>query len=345
MTSISTRRRIVAVLLLPFLMILAGCGKLHAEFEIQDVDTINVSYDFALDEEVATTGFNTAEAMCADLVDEISIAGEMAPDIESYEENSQFGCLITGVMTSDNFDSDLSLTEEDGEYRLSITGLEGAADDISSPGMDMSEFDFQMTFTFPGEIIESVGGEVDGSSVTYTSLEEFTAGVDIRADAGGFPWVIVIVVVLVLGFLFLLLLAAVAFFVVRARKNKGGGSGPSSGMPGGYGAAAAAAPPAAPQSPQWNGQGSAAPQQPGGQQWGQASPPPPAPQDGQQWGQASPPPPAPQGGQQWGQASPPPPAPQEGQPWAQPGQGQPNQGGQPWDHPGQGQQPPQNPGW
>ena len=329
MTSISTRRRIVAVLLLPFLMILAGCGKLHAEFEIQDVDTINVSYDFALDEEVAITGFNTAEAMCADLVDEIAIAGEMAPDIESYEENSQFGCLITGVMTSDNFDSGFSLTEEDGEYRLSITGLEGAADDISGPGMDTSDFDFQTIFTFPGEIIESATGEIDGSSVTFTSLEEFTAGVDIRADAGGFPWVIVIVVVLVLGFLFLLLLAAVAFFVIRARKNKGGGSGPSSGMPGGYGAAAAAAPPAAPQSPQWNGQGSPAPQQPGGQQWGQASPPPPAPQDGQQWGQPSPPPPAPQ----------------PGQPWAQPGQGQPNQGGQPWDHPGQGQQPPQNPGW
>lgn len=327
-SSISIRRRIVAVLLLPFLMVLAGCGKFHADFDIQDADTINVSYDFAMDEEFAEGLYSSAEEMCTAFEEEMTAVGEMAPSVEPYEENGQLGCLITGVMTSDNFEDGFSLTEADGEYHLVIDGSESVGQDLDSPEMEGLEIDFRMTFTFPGEVLASQGGQVDGNSVTFTDLNELAAGIDIRADAGGFPWVIVVIVALVLGFLLLLLLAAVIFFVLRARRNKGGGAG-GSGMPAGYGAAApgaaaGATPPVAPQSGQQ-----------GGQPWGQASPAPTqpgGPQGDQPWGQASPPP-APQQ-QQWSQS---------GQ--GQPGQNQPNQGGQPWDHPDQGQQPPQNPSW
>ncbi|ASK65455.1 hypothetical protein CFK39_05980 [Brachybacterium avium] len=324
MKSTSTRQRLIAVLLLPFLMVLAGCGKLHADFDIQDVDTINVSYDLGIDKEFTDGVYATADEMCSEMAGELSVGGELAPDVEPYEEDGQLGCLVTGVMTRDNFGSDMSLTKEGGEYHLILHGDESMTSDLEDPSIASLDFDFRMTFTFPGKVIESNGGEVDGNSVTYTDLNEVAQGIDIRADAGGFPWVIVIVIVLVLGFLLLLLIAVVAFFLIRARKNKGGGSTPS-GMPGSYGSAAAAgaAAPAAPQ-----GQ----PGQPGqpGQQWGQASPP-AAPQG--QPGQPG------QQGQQWGQASPPA-APQGEQPWSHP-----PQDGQQWGQPGQGQQPPQNPGW
>ncbi|ATG50981.1 hypothetical protein CFK38_05125 [Brachybacterium vulturis] len=297
MNSISTGRRLIAVLLLPFLMVLAGCGKLHADLEIQDVDTINLSYDLAIDKDFATGVYDDANTMCSEMTEELSVGGELAPEVEPYEKDGQLGCLVSGVMTRDNFGSDLSLTEEDGEYHLVLTGDDAAQ--FEDPAMAELDFDFRMTFTFPGEVIESNGGEIDGNSVTYTDLQQVTQGVDIRADAGDFPWVIVIVVVLVLGFLFLLLLAAIAFFVIRARRNKGGGSTPA-GIPGGYGAAAAA--------------GTATPQ---GQQWGQASPP-PAPQ----------PPQAPQDEQPWSRP------PQDGQQWGQPGQDRPGQGQQPPQNPG-----------
>jgi hypothetical protein len=346
MNSISTRRRLVAVLLLPVLLVLAGCGKLHADFEIQDADTINVSYDLAIDEEFAAGVYDSAEEMCAEMEGEMSTVGEIAPSVAPYEENGQLGCLVTGVMTSDNYGAGFSLTEEGGEYHLVIDGDEGAVEDLDAPEMAQFDLDFRMTFTFPGEVLESRGGQVDGNSVTFTDLAEVAQGVDVRADAGGFPWVILVVVVLVLGLLLLLALAAVAFFVLRARnKRTGGGSGPAggSGVPAGYGAAGGAAaagmPPAAPQ-------GVGGQQSP---QWGQASPPPAAPQPGQQgrpWGQASPPPAAPQPGQQgqpWSQA------PQGAQPWDRPGGpqdqgGSQDQGGQPWDRPDQGR-PPQAPTW
>ena len=325
MNSISLRRRLLAALLLPFLMVLAGCGKLHADFDIQDADTINVSFDIAMDSQYAEGTWSSAEDFCGDVEGE-TMLDEDAPTVEPYEKDGQFGCTIAGVVTSDDFGSEFNLTEEDGEYHLKIAGDPTATELTSAEDLG---FDFRMTFTFPGEIIEANGGEIDGSSVTYTKVDDLANGIDIRAEAGGsFPWVIVIVVVLVLGFLLLLLLAAIAFFVIRSRRNKGGGSTPV-GAPAGYGAAGAAAPAAQ------------------GQQWGQASPPPTVPEGGPQWGQASPPPPAqqsdqpwsnpPQGEQPWSQP------PQGDQPWSRPPQGE--QDGQQWGQPGQGQQPPQNPGW
>ena len=165
MNSISIRRRLAAVLLLPFLLVLAGCGKLHADFDIQDVDTINVSYDVAFDEQFMAGQYSSADSMCSDMQDEMGVMGEMAPDVDPYEKDGQLGCVVTGVMTSDNFGTGFDLTEEDGEYHLAIEGDEGMSADLGSP---MGDLDFRMTFTFPGAIIEASGGEVDGPSPTST---------------------------------------------------------------------------------------------------------------------------------------------------------------------------------
>lgn len=343
MNSISTRRRLVAVLLLPFVLMLAGCGKLHATFDVQDAETVNVSYDLAIDTEYAESTYSSAQEMCDDLLSDNTLSGDMAPSIEPYEEGGQYGCRVVGVMTGDNFDSTFNITEEDGELHVVIDG--GAdAESFSDPEVQSLGIDFQMTFTFPGKVIESSGGEIDGNSVVFTDLNDVANGIDIRADAGGFPWIVVIVIVLVLGFLLLLVIAAIIFFVLRARKKKNAVSGGSAGMPSAYGASAGAA--AVPAAPQPAGQQQSGQQQSGlpegGQPWGsQASPPPAAPQ----WGQASPPA-APQNDPQWGSQPQQGRQPQQGgQPWEQQPGGQQNSGRQPWDRPEDGQQPPQNPGW
>ncbi len=354
MTTIAaTRRRLAALLVLPLLLVLAGCGKLHADFEIKDADTIHLSIDLAIDEEFAGTSFDSASEMCDDLADELDLVGDSAPTIEPYEADSQFGCRMNGVIKSEDFGSDFNLVEKDGEYHFTIAGDETTVDGVTASDMGMLDIDFQMSFTFPGKIIESAGGEIDGNTVTYTDISELASGVDIRAKANTFPWVIVVVALLVVGFFFLVILAAVIFFVLRSRskKNAAGVNAPAAfGAAGGAAAAGAAGSAMSPAAPQQE-------QQPWGQQ---ASPP--APQQDQPWGQ-QPSPAAPQQEQQpWGQPSPP--APQQDQPWSrppepgqggqpgqqnQPGQpdqpGQQNPGGNPWDHPDQGGQGPQNPSW
>lgn len=323
MTSISRRRRLLALLLVPFMMVLAGCGKFDATFEIQNADTINVTMDVGLDTSIIGSEYSSAEEMCADMESEEDegVAGELAPTVEPYEADGMYGCKITGVVKSENFGSGLDLVEEDGEYRFTLDPAQAGLSDLTDPTLADYGFEFSMTFIFPGEIIESSGGQIDGSTVVFTDAAEIANGIDIRAEANSFPWVIVIIAVVVIGFLLLLAAAVAVFLVVRSRKNK---AGASAGVPGGYGAgasvgAASGASPAAPPSAQW----------------GQNSPP-PAPQGGQggqQWGQASPPP-APQSGQQWG-------APQQGGQGSPQGQQQP-----PWAHPDSDQNPggPQGPG-
>lgn len=361
MDTITSRgKRIAALVLLPFVLLLAGCGRLSADFEIKDVDTLEISMDLAIESSFLDEmgqSFDSPQAMCDDLTGGMDDEVLSAP-VEAYEDGSTWGCRISGVSDRADFGEGLDLTEQDGEYHLTMDlGSEGITQsDLdmmeSLYGIDMSDFDFQVSFTFPGKIISSQGGEIDGSTVTYTDLADFSNGVDITAEANGFPWLVVIIVVLVIGFFLLLAIAAVIFFLVRARRQKNNGSGPNGpGAPAAYGAAGAAgagvagaaaspfgtspssAPPATPQGgPQWGPQGSpAAPQgdQQGGAfaapQWGPQGTPPAAP-EAPQWGQASPPPAAPQDGQQWGQPSP-----------QQPGGDQQN--------PQDGNQPPQNPGW
>ena len=350
MKTISARRRLYALLVIPFVLLLAGCGKMHAEFEVKDVDSMQVSFDMGFKPSFVESEFDNAQAMCDDIESDEPIG---TVTIEAYEEDGLWGCRFSGPMERSEFGSGMELAESDGEYHLTMDmgseALTQADLDMfaSLYGADVSDFDFKMTFTFPGKVLESQGGTIDGNTVTYTDIVDFYSGVDITAESGGFPWLIVIIIVVVLGFLLLLVLAAIIFFVIRARRKKTSNGASGTGVPAAFGGAAAGAasmpsgntPPATPQN---------------GQQWGQASPPPAAPQDGQQWGQASPPAAAPQDGQQWGQASPPPAAPQDGQQWGQasPPAAPPSDQDQPWnqqrpdsENPQGGNQPPQNPGW
>ena len=317
------RRRIAAVLIIPFLLVLAGCGRLHADFTIKSADEINLKMDIGIQEdflEEMGSPYSSAQEMCEEMAEDTSQGdfwGDVTP--KPYEEDGIWGCRGEGVVKREDFGSGFSLEESDGKYHLTIAPTEGA--DTGSVGAEMSDFDFRVTFAFPGKVEESKGGKIDGKTVTYTDMDDFNKGVDITAKAGGFPWLIIILVVLVLGFFLLVAVAIGAFLFIRSRKGKSGstGSGSSSPVPYGAGASAASVPgqqahgaasphpgqssPAAPQQSGqgWGGQGSPAAPQQGSQAWGQAP------------GQASQPPA--QGGQQgWGQA------PHQGGPqnWGQP---------------------------
>ncbi|HJB09550.1 MAG TPA: hypothetical protein H9786_03295 [Candidatus Brachybacterium merdavium] len=327
MLTTTWRRRLLAVLTLPLLVLLAGCGRFTADFEIQDVDTMQVELDIGIETTWIQGEFDSAEELCADLDGESAgdgVYGEVPS--EPYEEDDIWGCRASGVVERSDFGDEMQLTEEDGEFHLVMSG--GDAAPVSESDLEVagvSDFEFRMSFTFPGSIIESSGGEVDGNTVTYTDVGEVSQGIDIRAEAGGFPWLIIVVAVVLIGGFFLLVALAVAgFLIYRSRTNKAGAAG----------AAVAGSAEAGPG-------GASAPQPSYGQPWGQASAP-AAPQN-----------------HQWSQPSPP------AQP-GQPGQGdQPGQGGQQgWTHapqqPGQeGQQgwpeqsggsegdqrPPSNPAW
>ncbi|MCT1655137.1 LppM family (lipo)protein [Brachybacterium muris] len=333
MNTISRRRRLLAALILPFLLVLAGC-RFHADFEINSPEDVTTTIDLAMPKALMQSDFSSATEMCESMRGEQPSIDDAVP--EPYEEGDLWGCRVTGVADSSNYDDSFRVSEEDGKLHVVMNfGDSGITEDeLALIGAD--SIDFRASFTFPGEVLESKGGTIDGDTVTYTDPVEFSNGVDITAEAGGgFPWWIVVVAVLLLGLLLLLALGLGAFLFMRSRKKA---KSPAA-VPGGYGAPAAPGSHAVPPAPGSPGVPSAS-----GAHGSPAVPP--APQGGQSWGGAAQQSPPPAQGQQWGaspaqpgQGQPPQPPEQGQQPWSQaPGQNQPPQA------PGQGQ-PPQNPGW
>lgn len=363
----SRRRRFAAALLLPFVLLLAGCGRLTADFEITSVDEISVAMDIGIDETYLSMmggTYASAQDLCDEMLAEEDPGAWGSADVESYEEDGIWGCRISGVIERADFGSDLQLSEDGGEYHLVMdTGSSFGYSEEDLESLEyLGDYEFRISFTFPGEILTSAGGTIDGSTVTYDDPADLlNNGVDITAEAGGgFPWLIVVIVAVVLILLALLVIAAVIFFVLRARRAKNtptSGFGPS-GTPGAPGAPGAPGVPPAPGAPgDPGGPGASAsfgavgaagspygspapspgPAAPAAPQWGAqpsspaapVQPSPPA-QPGQpsapQWG---PPAHAPQAPQQ--------PAPPQQQPWSHPDQ---QQGQQPWSQPPAPQQDP-----
>lgn len=114
--------------------------------------------------------------------------------------------------------------------------------------------DIRIAITFPGEVLQAPGGEIDGNTVTY--LPEFDERLEINATGsavdngeaadvvGGsdsfLPWILIISGVV-------LVLLIVVLLVVRGRRHEDGGGTPSGfGEAGSAAAPLAAAPPGAP---------------------------------------------------------------------------------------------------
>lgn len=246
MNAITWRRRLMAALVLPFLLVLAGC-RLHADFEINSPEDVTTTIDMAMPKSLVESEFSSAAEMCESMRGQQPSIDDAVP--EPYEEGDLWGCRATGVADSSDYNDSFRVSEEDGKLHVVVNfGDSGITeDDLALVGA--GSIDFRASFTFPGEVLESKGGTIDGNTVTYTDPVEFSNGVDITAQAeGGFPWWIVVVAVLLLGFLLLLALGLGAFLFIRSRKKA---KSPAA-VPGGYGSPVAPgshAVPPAPDSP------------------------------------------------------------------------------------------------
>lgn len=359
MHTLRGRRRLWAVLALPFLLLLAGCGKLDASLDIHSVDDIDVVYDLAIQRSFIDEyglGIDSGEAMCASYEDEDSQETWMADaKKEPWQDDTYVGCKLTGKTSADGYGEDAALTDENGEFHLVIPGSAAGMGEGDSSGM-MEGFQLHLTISFPGKVISSNIGEVDGKTVTITDVDEFMQkGIDITAKDSSMGWIVWVIIAVVAVIVVLIVIALIVGLILMSRRKKKAGA--AAAVPGGYGpgqmnqgAPGAPGAPAGYGSPNPAGQqGYGAPQggqpgmgQPGsGQAYGGQQTP------GGQGGYGSAPSasPAPQGGYgaPYGSPNPPSSAPQgdggQGQSWSQPpagGAGQEGSGqqGQPWSQNG-----------
>ncbi len=236
-------------------LVLTGCIKLNMDLVINSDDSVSGTVQFGVQKELLELTGQSAE----DLLGEVPLPSD-APGVttEPFEDEEFAGQQFnfdsvpiaqfnqsqvsgptgaTGVPATDT----VSITRQGdtfvvvGVLDLSGGGVTGATNPFGGTGAELLESaDIRISITFPGDVIESTGGEIEGNTVTYrprfgdrleinatgSAIDDGDAEAATGGDDGGSNLLLILIVGAVV-----VVLAVVIFLVLRNRNRKGGGGG------------------------------------------------------------------------------------------------------------------------
>jgi hypothetical protein len=274
-----TAWRIGAFVALVFLM--TGCIKLNMNLGINSDNTVSGTVEFGVQKELLDlTGQNVEDLLGSDApfpsdapgvtvepFDDGEFAGQqfIFEDLPIEQFNSGGIAGASGATSVAGAGDTLQIARQGDTFVVTgVLDLSSGLSGVTGPfgGTGGAEFfesaDIKIAITFPGEVLQAPGGEVDGNTVTY--VPEFGERLEINAtgnavDNGEAADVVggsdsFLPLILIIGAVALVLLI-VLLLVVRSRRNRvdaGTPSGVDAGTSSGFGEAgsAAAGPVAAP---------------------------------------------------------------------------------------------------
>ena len=217
----SYRPRRRGVLLLAPLLLLSGCMKFNASYDIKDEEHVNANLTIAVSKSMAEmSGQNTGGELkeCEQVMSAFGVTDKAAT--KRYEDDEYIGCTIVGEDSAKNIgtrDSGVAITFTDDEVRFRM------GQEIFSPETSGQEItpemlsDFKVSVTFPGTVTQHSGSStVDGNTVTWTSAKELmSSGITATSErsSSALAWWMW----LIIGVLALAVIGAVIAAVVRHR--------------------------------------------------------------------------------------------------------------------------------
>lgn len=232
-------KRLIALLSIPLLVLLSGCVRLHADYEVISEDEIKISLN---------TGFLNSAAeesefgdmggtdLCADAMTDAP-NGVTAEPYEEEGDDGYTGCTVSGTVPL----SELTDEEAGGfSFKDNVWTFTMVSGDTEMAGTDADMLsDFRVSVKFPGEVISYSGSPtVEGTTVTWTDPKDFLAAEGLTATAkntASTPWLYI-----ALGAIALLAIAALVFFLLRKKNTpppqtgspwQGGSPGPQQPYP------------------------------------------------------------------------------------------------------------------
>lgn len=221
MLSNSCRPRRWGVLLLAPLLMLSGCMKFNASYDIKDEEHVNANLTIAVSKSMAEmSGQNTGGELkeCEQLMSASGITDKATA--KKYEDDEHIGCTIVGEDNAKNIgtrDSGVAITFTDDEVRFRM------GQEIFSPETSGQEItpemlsDFKVSVTFPGTVTQHSGSStVNGNTVTWTSAKELmSSGITATSErsSSALAWWMW----LIIGVLALAVIGAVIAVIVRHR--------------------------------------------------------------------------------------------------------------------------------
>jgi phosphatidylinositol mannoside-binding LppM-like protein len=291
-------------------LLLTGCIKLNMNLGINDDNTISGTIQFGVDKQLLElSGQNAEDLLGSDSpfpsnapgvtvkpFDDGEFAGQEftfeAVPLEEFNSGGFAGATgLSGVSGVTGSSDALNIQRQGDTFVVSgaldlSSGLSGATGPFGgSGGADLfKSADIKIAFTFPGEVIQAPGGQIDGNTVTY--VPKFGERLEINAtgsavdngqaqDVTGGDGGSNLLLYIIIGAAVVVLLV-VLFLVLRGR-NKGKGAGPESGFGEGEGAAVTAPQATAPAVGPSDTPPAAAPPGPSATPPPAPPPPPPAP--------------------------------------------------------------------
>jgi hypothetical protein len=269
-----TAWRIGAFVALVFLM--TGCIKLNMNLGINSDDTVSGTVEFGVQKELLDlTGQNVEDLLGSDApfpsnapgvtvepFDDGEFAGQqfIFEDLPIEEFNSGGIAGASGATSVAGAGDTLQIAREGDTFVVTglldlSSGLSGVTGPFGGTGgaQFFESADIKIAITFPGEVLEAPGGEIDGNTVTY--VPEFGERLEINAtgsavDNGEAADVVggsdsFLPLILIIGAIVLILLI-VFLLVVRSRRHRVGAETPSGFGEAGSATAPVAAPPGAP---------------------------------------------------------------------------------------------------
>ena len=209
-------KKIAALMLIPFMLVVAGCGKLDATVTVESPEKITLEGVVSIKKSSLEEVGMTPSQFCGDEALE-EFTGETKPDLKLEEKDDEVVCTFSGQKDEKNPMGDaLKYDKESDTYTYKEASKGSFGDQAAAAG-----FKVDFTFVFPGKVTESSVGKIDGNKVHITDTKEYFSDITIKAEGSSFPWLIVIIVVVVV---LLLVLAAVVIgaLVFMKRKKKSG---------------------------------------------------------------------------------------------------------------------------
>ena len=260
--------RIGALVALVFLM--TGCIKLNMNVGINSDNTVSGTVEFGVQKELLDlTGQNVEDLLGSEApfpseapgvtiepFDDGEFAGQQVifedMPIEEFNSGGIAGASgATGAATGE----ELQIARQGDTFVVTgVLDLSSGLSGVTGPfgGTGGAQFfesaDVKIAITFPGEVLQAPGGQIDGNTVTY--VPEFGDRLEINAtgsavdngeaaDVVGGGDSFLPLILIIAGVVLLLLI--VVFLVLRSRRPEGG-----EGTPSGFGEAGSAAAPVAP---------------------------------------------------------------------------------------------------
>lgn len=246
---VRTAARVGALIALALL--LTGCIKLNMDLVINSDDTVSGTVQFGVQKELLELTGQSVE----DLIGEVPLPSD-APGVttEPFEDDEFAGQQFnfdrvsiaqfnqsqvsgpTGLSAVPATDQ-LTITRQGDTFVVAgVLDMSGGVTGVTSPfggtGAELLQSaDIRISITFPGDVVEATGGQVDGNTVTYRPrfgerLEIDATGSaiddgDAVAAVGGDGGSNLILILIIAGVV--LILAIVLFLILRGRR--GGGEG------------------------------------------------------------------------------------------------------------------------